>query len=400
LRVLVVSDRFDAAVTGPVAAAAVAAAVAAGWRRQRPDDEVSTVPLSTGGAGLCEVLARDGDRWLDVEVVGPYGLPVAAQALLRADGVGVVEAAAACGAGLDPSGRDDPGSATTFGVGQLLRAVIDAGADRVLVGLGDCATLDAGLGALTGLGYRLRVADGSGLKIGGGEIHRLDRIEPGWAPAVTDVGIELLTDTRATLTQAADRHSRDRAEIAGALPRWRAGLEHVGAILERDLPGAAGVAAGGTTAAAVAAGGAGGGLGAALHAAFGAEVVPGAARVAGLLGLADAVASAEVVVVAQEALDDVDDGLSALGAVRRAVRSGGGPRATGGRRVSGGRRLVAVVHHLDGPAGQEPGSGGGDVADVVDVVDVVDVEQATGTAWDRDPAAALTEAASRLAAGR
>jgi len=367
LRVLVVSDRFDAAVTAPVAAAAVAD----GWRRQRPDDEVSTLSLSSGGAGLCEVLARDGDRWLDVEVVGPHGLPAGARALLRGDGVGVVEAAAACGADLDPSGREAPGSATTFGVGQLLRTVIEAGADRVLVGLGDVVALDAGLGALTGFGYRLRVADGSGLKVGGGEIHRLDRIEPGWAPAVTGVDIELLTDTWATLTQAADRYAADAAEVAGELPRWRASLEHVGGVLERDLPGAVGTVAA-TAVTAGAGGGAGGGLGAALHAAFGARFVPGAARVAELLGLAEAVTSAEVVVVAQEALDDGADGLSVLGAVRRAFPSGAGTP------------LLAVVHHLDERAQAGP----------------VEAEKVATTAWDRGLADGLAEAAARLARRR
>ncbi len=366
MRVLVVSDRFDAEVTAPVGAVAVAD----GWRHERPDDEVSTLPLSTGGTGLCEVLARDGDKWLDVEVVGPHGLPVDARALVRADGIGVVEVAAACGVGVDPSGRVDPGSSTTFGVGQLLRAVIDAGADRVLVGTGDCAALDAGLGALTGFGYRLRVADGSGLKIGGGEIGRLDRIEPGWAPAVSGVGIEVLTDTWATLAQAADRYAADHlapgaAVVAGDLPGWRASLEHVGGVLERDLPGA-----GGTTVRP--GGGAGGGLGAALHAALGAELVPGATRVGELLGLAEAVTSAEVVVVAQEALDDGEDGLSVFGAVRRAFPSGAGTP------------LLAVVHHLDERAQAGP----------------VEAEPVATTAGERRLVDGLAEAAARLARRR
>jgi len=357
VRVLIVSDRFD----GTVPAPAAAAAAAAGWHRVRPDDEVSTLPLSTGGAGLCEVLARDADRWLDVEVVGPHGRPVDGRALVRGDGIGVIEVAAACGAGLAPPGQDDPRSATTFGVGQLLRAVIDAGADHVLLGLGDCVALDAGLGALTGLGYRLRLADGSGLKIGGEEIHRLDRIERGWAPAISGVDIELLTDTWAPLTEAADRRARRTPEIAAALPRWRSRLEQVGRVLERDLPGASGATDRPGT-------GGGGGLGAALHAALGAELVPGAVRVAGLRGLAAALAEADVVVVAQDALDDVDDGVSVLGAVQRAAA----PRV--------GTPQLALVRRL---LEREPGV-------------VVDVEEVTGTASDLS----LADAAARLAARR
>ncbi|MEX2549468.1 MAG: glycerate kinase [Nitriliruptoraceae bacterium] len=320
MRVLVVSDRFDAAVTSPVAAEAVAA----GWRRARPDDEVSTLPLSSGGAGLCEVLHHDGDRWLAVEVVGPHGRPVEARALVRRDGLGVLEAAAACHA--EPTGYD-PRAATTFGVGQLLRAVLDAGADRVVVGLGDCPALDAGLGALTGFGYRLRVADGFGLKIGGNEIHRLARIEDGWAPAVSGVDIELLTETSSTLVEAADLLARDHPELAAELPQWRSRLAEVALVLERDLARTAGVTSEPGT-------GCAGGLGAALRAALDAELVPGAARVAGLLGATAALDAADVVVVAQDALAGSTSPRTVLGAVLQAA----GPRS--------GTPTLAVVRHL------------------------------------------------------
>ncbi|MFO7595622.1 MAG: glycerate kinase, partial [Desulfocurvibacter africanus] len=175
MRVVIAPDGFG----GTLGPRDAAAAIARGWLRVRPHDEVVLAPLSDGGEGLLDVLAGPDDTWVTTEVVGPLGLPVDAAFLLRRDGTAVIESARACGLALVPPSRRSPLETTTFGVGELLLAARDAGASRVLLGLGGSATVDGGAGALTGLGYRLRVADGSGLKIGGRDLGRIDRVEPG-----------------------------------------------------------------------------------------------------------------------------------------------------------------------------------------------------------------------------
>lgn len=292
MRVLIAPDGFK----GTLTARRAASAIAEGWAAVRPGDELTLLPLSDGGEGLCEVLAGEASRWLTAEVVGPLGRPVEAAALLRADGTAVVESATACGLDLVPEPQRSPMHTTTYGVGELLQVVIDAGASHVLVGLGGSATVDAGLGALSGLGYRLRTADGSGLKIGGGEVHRLDRIDRGWAPDLGEVRIELLADVTTVLEDAAVVFGPQKGATEEDVSQLSAALSHVAAVLERDLRGGRRCRDEPGT-------GAAGGLGFALHVALGATFVPGAERVAELVGLDEALARADLVVTGEGRLD-------------------------------------------------------------------------------------------------
>ena len=292
MRVVVAPDGFKGTLTAPEAAAAIAE----GWRRVRPDDDVVLRPLADGGDSLCEVVASDGDRWIAVEVVGPLGRPVTARFLLRPDGSAVVASAAACGLDLVPEAERDPMRTTTYGVGQLLLAAVDAGARRILLGLGGSATVDAGLGALTALGFRLRVADGSGLKIGGGELHRLATIERTWVPDLGTVSVELLSDVTTPLLRAAEVFGPQKGASPAQVASLTAALGHVADVVERDLTGGVRLRDESGT-------GAAGGLGYGLAAGIGATFTSGAARVAELVGLATVLADAEVIVTGEGRLD-------------------------------------------------------------------------------------------------
>jgi glycerate kinase len=154
VRVLIAPDCF----TGTLSAPEAAAAVAEGWRRQAPADELELLPLSDGGPGFVDVLhAALGGELLPVTVPGPLGAPTPAVILLTpgdgGDGAAgaptaYVESAQACGSHLVPAGRRDPGRTTTAGVGRLLAEARAAGAGTIVVGLGGSATNDAGAGAL------------------------------------------------------------------------------------------------------------------------------------------------------------------------------------------------------------------------------------------------------------
>jgi len=106
--------------------------------------------MADGGPGFVDVLhAALGGELLAVTVRGPHGVPTPATVLL--DGTtAYVEAAQACG--LHLSGTESPETATTYGVGELLLAAADAGATRIVVGLGGSGTNDGGAGLLAALG--------------------------------------------------------------------------------------------------------------------------------------------------------------------------------------------------------------------------------------------------------
>lgn len=363
MRVVVAPDSMGGLVTAPRLAAVIAEA----WRTARPGDEVVEVPMSDGGEGLLEVVHRPEDTRLDVEVVGPLGHPVDAWVSLRPDGTAIVESALACGLGRLSPGQRDPRRATTWGVGQLLDAAREAGARRVLVGLGGSATVDGGAGALSGLGFRVRVADGSGLKVGAADLHRAASIERGWVhPGWDDTPVELLADVRTPLAEAPARFGPQKgatpdvtAELEVALERW---AQVVGeAFGMPDLAAQPGT-------------GAAGGLGYGLAAALGARLVPGLDRVAELVGLDAQLANADVVVTGEGRLDPTSFDGKVVGEVIARARSRG--------------RLAGVVAGRDDRGRGQDGDGV-----VVELAPAEDADVAEAAVR-----AACTRLADRLAA--
>lgn len=146
MRILVAPDKF----AGTLSALEAAEAIAAGWRLQAPHDEIDLAPMADGGPGFVEVLhAALGGELLAVTVRGPLGSPTPAT-VLRDGATAYVESAQACG--LHLTGGENAEHATTYGVGELVAAAVDAGAARVVVGLGGSGTNDGGAGLLAALG--------------------------------------------------------------------------------------------------------------------------------------------------------------------------------------------------------------------------------------------------------
>ncbi len=129
-----------------------AAAIEEGWRRRDPEAEVLVAPMADGGPGFIDVLSAvvDGSL-LSVTVRGPLGEDTPATVLLAGE-TAYIETAQACGLHLVKPKQRRPEDATTYGVGQLIAAAVDAGAKRIILGLGGSGTNDAGAGLLAALG--------------------------------------------------------------------------------------------------------------------------------------------------------------------------------------------------------------------------------------------------------
>lgn len=185
MRVLVAPDSF----TGTLTAAEAAAAIARGWSRARPHDEVDRLPLSDGGPGFVDVLHTAlGGTLVALTVTGPLGTPVAATVAVAGD-TAYVESAQACGLQLLPTARHDPTVTTSRGVGELVQAAARL-APRVVVGLGGSGTNDGGAGMLQALGWSLRDARGAEIPRGGLALQDVHEVLPAAAP-----GVELLAAT-------------------------------------------------------------------------------------------------------------------------------------------------------------------------------------------------------------
>lgn len=307
MRVVVAPDCFG----GTLSAVEAARAMAAGWASAAPGDALALVPLSDGGPGLVDVLAaRLPGRRVTATVEDPLGRPVAADLLVVAD-TAYVESAAACG--LHLVAERNPTVTSTYGVGQLVRAALDEGVRRVVVGLGGSATNDGGAGMLAALGRKAYDGTGAPVSPGGLALRRGTALTGALDPRLADVELVVATDVDAPLlglhgasSAFGPQKGATRAQVLDlddALRVWADLLEAVTGRAVRDLPGA----------------GAAGGLGAALLA-LGARREPGIALVSELVGLAAAVADAHLVVTGEGSFDSgslrgkVVSGVAALAA--------------------------------------------------------------------------------------
>lgn len=148
MRVLVAPDKFSGTLTAPQAAEAIAE----GWRRTAPADEVTVAPMADGGPGFVDVLhATLGGRLHAVTVRGPEDEPLPVSLLIDGS-TAYVESAQACGLHVVQPSRRSPWTSSSYGVGEAVAAAVAAGVQRVVVGLGDSATNDGGAGLLAALG--------------------------------------------------------------------------------------------------------------------------------------------------------------------------------------------------------------------------------------------------------
>lgn len=288
MRVLIAPDKF----AGTLSAVEAAEAIAEGWRRHAADDVIDLVPMADGGPGFVDVLhASVGGRLVPAVVAGPLGESVPASFLLAGEGSAYIESAMACGLGLLGEEQRDPEHLTSLGVGELVAAALDAGATRIVVGLGGSATNDAGAGMLAGLGA---TSEPPGLLTGGPAAFEglvavdLDaaRRRVSGVPLVvaTDVDNPLLGMIGATRTYGPQKGlAEDRiAEVDARLSRF-AGLVDQ----RRTMMKGAGAA---------------GGLGYAFGV-LGAELVPGIELVAEATSLDLMAQAADLVITGEGSLD-------------------------------------------------------------------------------------------------
>ncbi|HET6733361.1 glycerate kinase, partial [Mycobacterium sp.] len=152
VRVLIAPDSFGDSLT----AVQAAEAIAAGWRRARPDDTLTLAPQSDGGPGFVGVLASRLGDVRTLRVSGPLTAEVSAEWVLddAAPGTAYIECAQACGLALlgGPPTVHTAVAAHSRGVGQLVAAALEAGAGRIVVGLGGSSCTDGGRGLVDELG--------------------------------------------------------------------------------------------------------------------------------------------------------------------------------------------------------------------------------------------------------
>lgn len=308
------------ALKGSLSAPAAARAIAAGVRRARPGARLRLLPVADGGDGVLEVLeeALAGER-MTARVHGPLGTLMDANYIYVPDRrLALLEMARVAGLALLRPAQYDPLRASTRGLGELLHAALERGAQDILLGIGGSASNDAGIGMAAALGVRFLDGDGQPVEPLACNLVRIQRVDTSGLDLrlrVTRIQVICDVDNPLLGARGATRvFGPQKGAGPAALEQLEAGLAHLADLMEqqlgvavRDLPGA----------------GAAGGLGAGAVAFLGAELRPGTELVLELLDFDAALQGADLVITAEGHLDTQTlDGKAPAVVARRAAACG------------------------------------------------------------------------------
>ena len=290
-RFLIAPDSFK----GTMSAKEICAIIEKAVKLIVPDAQICLLPMSDGGEGMTEsYLELLGGERAGAPVCGPDGRQVMAEYGILPDGTGVAEMASAAGLTL-VYGKKDPFTATTRGVGELLKAMRARGVRRVLLGLGGSATNDCGIGMAGALGWRFLGADGRELEPTAQNMEKIEHIlrpdeELGMdVTAACDVNNPLFGADGATYTFG--RQKGAERETLAALER---GVIHLAGVIRREL---------GMDAAFIEGAGAAGGMGAAVPVFLGGTLKPGAELLMDAANFDGMLKQADIVITGEGRLD-------------------------------------------------------------------------------------------------
>jgi len=276
--------------------------IASGVRCAFPGALILKAPMADGGEGFTKALVTaTGGALHPVTVTGPVNDPVAAHFGFLggcSEPTAVIEMAAAAGLSLVPRDRRDPCLTTSYGVGELVRAALDQGARRILLGCGDSGINDGGAGMAEALGIRLLDKNGQPLPRGGAALADLASIDmSGRDPRLDDVRIDaavnwhnLLLGERGVARVFGPQKGATPAQVeilADAMETYAAAIRRTTGIEVGTAPG----------------GGASGGLGAAILGLAGGRLHPRYDIVMQYLELDRFMATADLVITAEGSLD-------------------------------------------------------------------------------------------------
>ncbi|MBM7712308.1 glycerate kinase [Enterococcus xiangfangensis] len=277
------------------------AAMERGIRKVLLDAEVIQVPMADGGEGTIDALvASTGGTRIEVEVSGPIPTEkiTTYYGLLADKKTAVIEMAKANGLECLKIEKRNPLLTSTYGTGEIIKAALDQGVEKIIIGLGGSATNDGGAGMAQALGVHLLDATGKELSVGGGALKNLAKIDGSTIdPRIKTTEILIASDVDNPLTGpngASVIFGPQKGATPAMVKELDQNLAHYAAIIKRDLandiqmiPGA----------------GAAGGLGAGLLAFTSATIRSGVELVIEYTQLAEKIAKADYVFTGEGGMD-------------------------------------------------------------------------------------------------
>jgi glycerate kinase len=296
MKIVIAPDSFKDSLSAEGVAEAIALGLAEVW----PDAHLIKCPMADGGEGTVEsILAACDGELHRIHVRGPLGATVdAAWGWLPQSHTAIIEMAEASGLQLVAPNLRDACTSSTYGTGELIRAALDAGAQRVILAIGGSATNDGGAGAMQALGVKLLDAQDQTLVPGGLALAQLARLDLSEIdPRLAQVRFDIAADVNNPLCGphgASAIFGPQKGASPAQVEQLDQALEHFAELCAqaldkdvRDEPGS----------------GAAGGLGFAAKAFLGAQFQAGVEVVAELVGLAEAVKGADLVITGEGRFD-------------------------------------------------------------------------------------------------
>ena len=314
MKIVIAPDSYKESLT----AMEVAVAIENGFRHVLPEAEYIKLPMADGGEGTVQSLVdATGGVIINHKVTGPLGDQVDAFYGLMGDGkVAIIEMAAASGLHLVASEQRNPLQTTTFGTGELIKAVLDKGVEHIIVGIGGSATNDGGLGMAQALGIKMLDTYGKEIGYGGGSLARLATIDMSdLDPRLASIKLEVACDVDNPLCGpkgASAVFGPQKGATPEMVKQLDANLAHYAGIIKTQL---------GADVKDMAGAGAAGGLGAALLGLLNASLRPGIDIVMDAVNLSDIIADADLVITGEGRIDSQTiHGKTPIGVARTAKK--------------------------------------------------------------------------------
>lgn len=313
MKIIIASDSYK----GSCSTIEVANSIERGFRRIYKDLDVVKIPVADGGEGTVDALViGTNGRYEEVEVMGPLGDPLIARYGIIHGEIAVIEMAAASGLTLITKDRLNPLITTTYGTGQLIKAAMEKGIRKILIGLGGSATNDGGVGMAQALGFSFKDQAGKEINYGGGDLSNIKTIDiSGANQLLNETEIIAISDVENPLCGASGASfifgpqkgaSKDMVELLdnnlsyfGKLIKDQLGTDVI------DVPGA----------------GAAGGLGAGLIAFANSTIQPGIEKVLDIANIDNHLQDADLVITGEGKIDGQSKyGKVPVGVAKRALK--------------------------------------------------------------------------------
>lgn len=282
-------------------ATAVADRIREGLLQSKLNCTCACFPVADGGDGTAELIIQQcGGEIITVEVYDPLGRKIQASfGLIEEGNTAVIEMADASGLRLLNADELNPLHASTYGTGELVRAALDKGVSKIIMGIGGSATVDGAVGMLQALGIRFTDAHGNDLKGMPESLVDLDVVDlSGFDKRILNCELVILCDVENTLlgaNGAASVFGPQKGAVGDNIQKLERSL-----IKFRDVT----FSQTGFDMAVIKHGGAAGGTAAGLAAFVNASLVNGIDHFLYITGFEEALSNADLVITGEGSIDE------------------------------------------------------------------------------------------------